>query len=174
MPIWEFEGKKPRIDPTVFVAPTATIIGDVEIAAESSVFPSAVIRGDYNPVRIGTKCNVQDSVSMHSTPAGPVVVGDSVSIGHNAIVHRCTVGSNVIVGMGSILLDGSKIEDWVIVGAGALVTSDTVIPSKSLALGVPAKVVKQLDEAGLAQIRANAEGYFQLSRRYLSQMEKFR
>jgi len=174
MPIWEFEGKRPRIDPTVFVAPTATIIGDVEIAAESSVFPSAVIRGDYNPVRIGRKCNVQDSVSIHSTPVGPVVVGDSVSIGHNAIVHRCTVGSNVIVGMGAILLDGSKTEDWVIIGAGALVTMESVIPSRSLVLGMPAKVVRQLDEAGLAQITANAEGYYKLSRRYLSQMDRFR
>jgi len=174
MPIWEFGGKKPRIDPTVFVAPNSTIIGDVGIDAESSVFPCAVIRGDYNAVRIGKRSNVQDSCTIHPTPAGPVVIGDNVSIGHNAILHRATVGSNVIVGMGSILLDGSRIEDWVIVGAGALVTGDTVVPTKSLALGVPAKVVRQLDEAGLTQITANAEGYFKLSRQYLSRMEKFR
>lgn len=174
MPIWEFAGKKPRIDPSVFVAPNSTIIGDVEIGADSSVFPSAVIRGDYNAVRIGRRCNVQDSCTIHATPAAPVVLGDNVSIGHNAILHRTTVGNNVIVGMGSILLDGSKIEDWVIVGAGALVTINFVIPTKSLALGVPAKVVRQLDEAGLAQITANADGYYKLSRQYLSQIDKIR
>jgi len=172
MSIQEFNGKTPKIDPTVFIAPTATIIGDVEIDIESSIWPNAVIRGDSHPIRIGKRVNIQDNVVIHTTSKTSVIIGDNVSIGHSAILHGCRIGSNAIIGMGSIILDGATIADWVLIGAGAVVTQDSVIPSRNLALGVPCKVVRQLDEHDLNSIAANAEEYAALSRQYLNQPEK--
>ena len=172
MSIQEFRGKRPRIDPTVFIAPNATIIGDVEIGSEGNVWPNAVIRGDFQAIRIGKKVSVQDNVVIHSLSEVHVTIGDGVSIGHGAILHGCEIGNNVLVGMGSIILDGSRISDWVFVGAGAVVTSDSIIPSKSLVLGVPGKVVRQLDEEELNRIKANAEEYANLARQYRKSKEK--
>ncbi len=174
MTIWEFKGKKPRIDPTAFIAPNATLIGDVEVGAGCGIWPNAVVRGDYNPVRIGKNTNIQDNTTIHATPAGPCTIGENVSVGHNAIIHRCTVGDNVIIGMGAIVLDGAVVEDWVIIGAGAVVTPGSKIPSKSLALGIPAKVATQLGEEHLNQVSGNASGYADLAREYLKQYEKLR
>ncbi|MFQ6075170.1 MAG: gamma carbonic anhydrase family protein [Candidatus Bathyarchaeia archaeon] len=174
MPVWEFKGRKAKIDPTAFIAPNATVIGDVEIGGGSSLWPSAVVRGDYNPVRIGRRVNIQDNATVHATPAGPCTIGDSVSVGHNAVVHRCTVGNNVIIGMGAIVLDGSKIGDWVIVGAGAVVTPNSEIPPKSMVLGIPAKVVGKLREGHLDQIRMNADGYADLAQMYRAQAAKLK
>jgi len=174
VPIWEFNGKTPKINQQVFVAQNATIIGDVEIDSGSSIWPGAVIRGDFNKIKIGKNTSVQDNVSIHPTPKNPVLIGDNVSIGHNAIVHGCEVGNNVIIGMGSIVLDEAKIGDWSIIGAGAVVSPRTEIPSKSLALGIPAKVTKSLDENGLAMIKENAEGYKKLAQGYLAQVERYK
>jgi len=162
MTIIEYCGKKPKIDSTVFVASTATIIGDVEIGIYSSVWSNAVIRGDTHPIMIGKRVNMQDNViiSAHAT------VGDDVSIGHGAILHGCNVGNNVIIGMGSIILDDVKISDWVIVGAGTVITSHTIIPSKSLVLGIPGKVVRQLHEDDLNHITANSKEYLELANKY--------
>lgn len=172
MSIREFRGKWPKIDPTVFVASNATIIGDVEIGGEGSVWPNAVIRGDVQAIRIGKRVNVQDNVVIHSTSKIGVTIGDGVSIGHGAILHGCGVGNNVIVGMGSIILDGARIEDWVLVGAGAVVTTDSIIPSKSLVLGVPGRVVRQLGEEDLKRITDNAASYVNLAGQYRKLKEK--
>ena len=172
MPIWEFEGKRPKIDRQVFIAPNATIIGDVEIGGGSSIWPGVVIRADFHKIKIGKNTSIQDNVSIHPTPRSPVLIGDNVSIGHNAVVHGCEVGSNVIIGMGSIVLDEAKIGEWTIVGAGAVVSPRTEIPPKSVALGIPAKVARSLDDNGLAMIKGNAEDYENLTQRYLAQMEK--
>lgn len=174
MPVWEFEGRKAMIDPTAFVAPNATIIGDVEIGEGSSVWPSAVVRGDYNPVRIGRRVNIQDNATVHATSAGPCTIGDNVSVGHNAVVHRCTIGNNAIIGMGAIVLDGAVIGDWVIVGAGAVVTPNTEIPPKSMVLGIPARVVRELEEGHLDQVKMNADGYADLAQRYRAQAKRLR
>ena len=172
MSIHEFKGKTPKIDTTVFIAPTAAIIGDVEIDSEGSVWPNAVIRGDSHSIRIDKRVNAQDNVIIHSTSKTSVIIGDNVSIGHGAILHGCKIGNNVIIGMGSIILDSGRIDEWVLIGAGAIVTPNSVIPPRSLALGVPGKVVRQLDENDLNYICSNAEEYVTLSRQYIHQFGK--
>jgi carbonic anhydrase/acetyltransferase-like protein (isoleucine patch superfamily) len=172
MPIWEFEGKRPKIDSQVFIAPNATIIGDVEIESGSSIWPGVVIRADFNKIKIGKNTSIQDNVTIHIEARNPTVIGDNVTIGHNAVLHACTISNNVIIGMGAIVLDESKIGEWTIIGAGAVVSPRTEIPSRCMALGIPAKVVKNLDDNGLEMIRRNAEGYKKLAERYLVQMDK--
>ncbi len=165
MPIQEFDGKRPKLDQTVYLAQNATIIGDVEVGSEGSIWPNAVLRGDSQAIRMGNRVNVQDNVVVHSSN-NPVIVGDDVSIGHSAILHGCKISNNVIIGMGSTILDGSKIGEWVLVGAGALVTPDSTIPSRSLVLGVPAKVTRKLNDDELHLIKINALEYVELAKKY--------
>ena len=115
MPVQNFFEKKPKIDPSVFIAPSATIIGDVVIGINSSVWPNVVIRGDSNRVRIGAFTNIQDNVVIDAKQSGCVVLGNNVSIGHGAILHGCHVGHNIIIGMGAIIMENVTIEDWVLV-----------------------------------------------------------
>ncbi|MEM2110956.1 MAG: gamma carbonic anhydrase family protein [Candidatus Bathyarchaeia archaeon] len=172
MPILEFEGKKPRVHPTCYIASNAMVIGDVTLGEKSSVWPGAVIRGDHNRITIGAGTNVQDNCVIHVTTENPAVVGDNVTIGHGAIVHACSVGNHVLIGMGAIILEKVKIEDWVIIAAGAVVTEDTHVPSKTLVAGVPAKVIKNLDAQHLARIKRGFEVYVDLSRKYLKMETK--
>ncbi|EHP68307.1 MAG: gamma carbonic anhydrase family protein [Metallosphaera yellowstonensis] len=167
MPIEEFMGRKPKVSTTSFIHQTAYIIGDVEIGDLSSVWHYAVIRGDNEKIVIGRKSNIQENSSIHTDKGYAVEIGDRVSIGHNAIVHGAKVGSNVIIGMGAILLNGAKVGDNCIIGAGAVVTEGKEIPPYSLALGVPAKVVRRLNEADIEAIINNAEEYVQLSLRFV-------
>jgi carbonic anhydrase/acetyltransferase-like protein (isoleucine patch superfamily) len=167
MPIYSFYEKKPQIDPTVYVDDMATIIGDVVIGAKSSVWPNAVIRGDYNKVRIGTQVNIQDNVVLDSKTLGKVSIGNNVSVGHGAILHGCQIGHNVIIGMGSIIMEKVLISDWVIVGAGSLVTQNTTIPSKKVVMGIPARIVRTLNAQQQKSITQNAEEYHLLAQQYL-------
>jgi len=167
MSVYEFKGKKPKIDPTVFVEGSAVLVGDIVIDAGSSVWPNAVLRGDSGAIRIGRNVSIQDNAVIHTKTGGCVTIGDNVSVGHGAILHGCEISSNVIVGMGAIVMDDVKIGDWVLIGAGAVITQDTQIPSNSLVLGIPGKVVNQLDEAKLRYIKENAEEYVELAKQYL-------
>ncbi|MCJ7631306.1 gamma carbonic anhydrase family protein [Candidatus Bathyarchaeota archaeon] len=167
MPIHEFKGKMPKIDSTVFVDDSATVVGDVIVGMGSSVWPNAVLRGDSGAIRIGKNVSLQDNVVIHSKTHGQVVIGDNVSVGHGAILHGCEIGSNVVVGMGAIVMDDAKIGDWVIIGAGAVVTENMLVSSKSLVLGIPGRVVDQLDEEKLRYIRENTEEYVELAKQYL-------
>jgi len=154
-------GKTPKIDLTAFISESATIIGDVEISAGSSVWPNAVIRGDIQPIRIGEKTNIQDNAVIH-TPAhfeAPVVIGRNVSIGHSAVLHGCEIGDNSLIGIHAVILDKAKIGSWVLVGAGAVVPQNVVIPPRSLVVGVPGRVVRQLNDEDLKYIEENAEDY---------------
>ncbi len=167
--ILDFNGKKPKIDKTAFVAPTADIIGDVEIGENSSVWFGSVLRGDLHYIKIGRNSNVQDNCVMHGTiNKYPTVVGKNVSIGHNAIVHGCEVGDNCIIGMGSIILEGAKIGKLCIIGAGAVVKEGEKIPDKSLVVGVPARVVKKLDKSQLKRIDDNWREYVKLKEVYMN------
>src|SRR5438270_626654 len=134
----------PRIPTNAFVAPGATVIGDVTLGEESSVWFGAVLRGDINRIVIGPRSNVQDNVVIHLSDAFAAVVGALVTIGHGAIVHACTVDDEVLIGMGAIILDGAEIGARSIIGANALVTAGTKIPPGSLVIGSPARVVRQL------------------------------
>ena len=138
-------GKSPQIASDCFIAENATIVGDVEMGAECSVWFNAVIRGDVNYIKMGSKVNVQDGAVIHATyQTSPTTIGNNVSIGHNAIVHGCTIQDNVLIGMGSIVMDNCVIESNSIVAAGAVVTKNTRVETGTIYAGVPAKKVKDI------------------------------
>jgi carbonic anhydrase/acetyltransferase-like protein (isoleucine patch superfamily) len=151
---------------SVFIADGAKVIGDVEIGKNGSVWFNAVIRADLGSVKIGENSNVQDNAVVHTSKDFGVQIGDNVTIGHSAIVHGCTVGNNVLIGMGAIVLDGAVIEDNCIIGAGTLVTHGKVIPAGSLAFGNPVKVVRQLTDDEIRSITDNAISYAEKAKNY--------
>ena len=156
----------PAIHPTAFVAPGAAVIGDVTLGEESSVWFHTVLRGDINRIVIGPRSNVQDGAVVHLADDFGTTVGELVTVGHKAILHACTVGDEVLVGMGAIILDGAEIGARSIIGAGALVTGGKKIPPGSLVLGSPAKVVRTLSLEEQAGIKVWAEKYVALARAY--------
>ena len=147
----------------VYVADGAKVIGDVKIGSGSSVWYNAVIRGDSNIVKIGNNTNVQDNAVLHVGHEHPLMIGDSVTIGHGAIVHGCMIGNNVLIGMGAIVLNGAHIKKNSLVGAGALVTENKEFPEGSLIIGSPAKAVRELTEEDIRGITENANEYVRLS-----------
>jgi gamma-carbonic anhydrase len=162
----------PRIHPSAFVVPTATVVGDVTLEAEASVWYGAVLRGDINRIVIGAQTNLQDGVIVHLADAYPAIVGERVTVGHGAIVHACTVDDEVLIGMGAIILDGAQIGARTIIGANTLVTTGMEIPPGSLVLGSPAKVVRQLGGDEQAKIKSWALKYVEnaeLFRKHLQQ-----
>lgn len=153
--------KKPVIHPTAFVAPNATLRGDISLAADSSVFYGAVLRGDTASITIGEGSNIQDNCVVHVDPGLPVTVGKNVTVGHGAILHGCTVGDETLIGMGAIVLNGAKIGKNCLIGAGALVTQNAVIPDGSMVVGSPAKVKRPLTEEEMASVRQSSADYQQ-------------
>jgi carbonic anhydrase/acetyltransferase-like protein (isoleucine patch superfamily) len=151
--------KDPVIHPSTFIAPTATVIGDVELHEGTSVWYGAVLRGDTDKITIGKQTNIQDNAVVHCDPGDPVLIGEACIIGHSAIVHGATLANNVLVGMGAIVLNNAKIGEFSIIGANALVTAGTEIPPYSLVLGSPAKVVKTISEDQKTMIINNAAEY---------------
>ncbi len=151
----------------LFVANTATIIGDVELGDLCSVWFGAVIRGDSDSIRIGHRTNIQDNAVVHCDPGAPAVIGDDCVIGHCAIVHGAQLGNCVLVGMNATVLNNARVGNNVIIGANALVTAGTEIPDNSLVLGSPAKVVKSLTEEQIEGIRENARVYVEKAGEYL-------
>jgi carbonic anhydrase/acetyltransferase-like protein (isoleucine patch superfamily) len=149
----------PTIDPTAFVADGARIVGDVSLAAGSSVWYNAVLRGDSAEIVIGPGSNVQDNVSIHVDSGHPVIIGAKVSIGHNAVVHGCTVGDGSLIGMGSVILSGAVIGAGCLIAGGAVVLGGTDVPAGSLVAGVPAKVRRVLSEEERAGLITNADIY---------------
>ena len=166
MLIKEYEGHKPNLHPTVRVAENATIVGKATLAEDVNVWYSAVIRADGAEIVIGARTNIQDAAVLHCDSGSPVHVGKNVVIGHGAIVHGCTVGDNVLIGMGATVLSGAKIGNNCIVGAGALVTGKMDAPAGSMLLGSPAKVIRPLTEAEIEGVRESARGYCQLAEEY--------
>jgi gamma-carbonic anhydrase len=162
-----FRRSAPRIAPDAFVAPTAAVIGDVELGPESSLWFHTVARGDVHHVRIGARTNVQDSCVLHVTGGRhPLHIGDDVSIGHRAVVHGCTVGNRVLIGMGAVVLDGARIGDDSIVGAGAVVPEGADFPAGSVLLGVPARRLRDVTAVEIERIRRTRDDYLELTRAY--------
>lgn len=166
--------KSPIIPVSAFVAPGATVVGDVTLGEETSIWFGAVLRGDINRIRVGAHSNIQDGSVVHIDSGYDTTIGEWVTVGHRAIVHACTVADEVLVGMGSIILDGAEIGARSIIGAGALVTGGKKIPPGSLVLGSPAKVVRELTLEEQASIKSWAERYVQLSRVYLAERRQGR
>jgi len=154
------------VDPTAWIAPSATVLGDVTIGSESTVWYQAVIRGDTDAIRIGRQTNIQDGCVLHADPGVPCTIGDRVTVGHAAIVHGATVEDDCLIGMKAVVMNGAKIGRGSLVAVGAIVTEGTEVPPGSLVMGQPAKVKRQLTEHDLARIRHAAEHYVESGRVY--------
>lgn len=158
---------KPNIHEDVFIADTASVIGDVNIGRGSSVWYSAVIRGDIENITIGQFTNIQDNSVIHTEKGAPTKIGDYSVIGHSAIIHGCSIGNNCLIGMGAIVLNNAEIGENCIIGAGALVPEGKVIPPNSLVLGVPGKIIRQVTEKEIQSIKENALRYHELCKKHL-------
>lgn len=172
MAIYALKGVAPKIGEGVFVAPNASVIGDVEIGESSSVWFGVVVRGDVFPIRVGARTNVQDNSVIHVTGGkASTSIGDDVTVGHAAIIHGCTIGSRCLVGMGSTVLDGAIIEDECFIAAGTLVPPGMRVPTRSMVMGRPGKIVRTLRDAEIAEIATAAALYVQNARDYLAALE---
>lgn len=167
MPLHAIKGIVPTLCSRVFVAPSGAVIGDVVIGEDSSVWFGTVVRGDMFPIRIGSRTNLQDNTVVHVTGGkAATFVGDEVTVGHGAILHGCTIGSRCLIGMGSVVLDGAVVEDECFVAAGSLVPPGMRVRSRSLVMGRPAKVIRLLQDADLAQIAESSAIYVQYAGEY--------
>ena len=172
--IREFEKITPTIDSSAYIDEQASVIGDVHIGADSSVWPGTVIRGDVNKIRIGERSNIQDNSTVHVShdshfsPGGfATIIGNHVTIGHQVIVHACTIGDRCLVGMGSLIMDGTVVEPDTIIGAGSLVTQNKVIEGGYLWIGRPAKRIRKLTTEEIDRIDYSAQHYVRLKNRYV-------
>lgn len=157
--ILDYKGSTPQIHESAFIAPNATVIGDVEIGDQSSVWFGTVLRGDIAPIRIGSHTNIQDLSILHETPDMPLVIEDNVTVGHKVTLHSCTIRENALIGMDSTVLDGAVIGENAFIGAGSLVTPGTEIPANTMAFGRPARVVRDLTDEDLEEMKRINETY---------------
>ena len=166
MVLYALGDRRPNLSPTAWVAPSAELIGDVVLGAEASIWFGAVIRADNTAITIGARSNVQDGAMLHSDPDAPLSVVEDCTIGHHAILHGCTIGARVLVGMGAIILNHAVIGEDCLVGAGALVTEGKTFSPRSLIVGSPARAVRTLDDAALEGLRRSAGHYATRGRTY--------
>ena len=178
MSIRIYNGILPQCGSRVFIDPTAVVIGDVHLGDDCSVWPHAVIRGDMHHIRIGARSSVQDGSVLHITHAGPytpdgypLIIGDDVTIGHQALLHGCSIGSRVLIGMAAIVMDGARIDDDVVLGAGSLVPPGKHLVSGHLYMGRPAQQIRALTEQEMAAFTYGSENYVRLKDNYLAQAE---
>jgi carbonic anhydrase/acetyltransferase-like protein (isoleucine patch superfamily) len=170
--IFTLAGRTPRIPTSVYIAPSADVIGDVEIGENSSVWFQCVLRGDIEPIRVGANSNIQDGTIIHTIEGAPVTVGDWVTVGHRAVLHGCTVESHCLIGMGAVLLNKVRVAEGSIVAAGSLVAENTVIPPRCLYMGVPAKLRRDLLRRERGFIDLHAKHYLQYKDKYLAEAAK--
>lgn len=166
MPEFELDGRRPRVHPDAFVAPTATLIGDVEVGPRASIWFGVVIRGDQAPIVIGAGTNVQDNTVVHCSRDLPTVLGENVTIGHHALLEGCVVEDGAVVGMGAIMLQRSRLGAGSMLAAGTVLTEGREVPAGHLAAGVPAEVKKPLSGSSAAWVRRTAEEYQHNAQRY--------
>ena len=155
-----------------FIAPNAAVIGDVTLHDNASVWFSCVLRGDADHIEIGAGSNIQDGTVIHADPGFPTVVGENVTVGHNAMLHGCTIGDGTLVGINAVVLNGAKIGKGCLIGANALVTEGTEVPDGAMLLGSPAKVVRELDAETQLVLRHNADHYVGNARRFAAELEE--
>ncbi|MEH6576239.1 MAG: gamma carbonic anhydrase family protein [Amphritea sp.] len=176
MNIRTYQGMTPKRGKAVFVDPSAVVLGDVELGDDVSVWPLTVIRGDMHRIRIGNRTSVQDGSVLHITHAGPfnpdgfpLIIGDDVTIGHQAMLHGCTIGSRVLVGMGAMVMDGAVVEDDVIIGAGSLVPPGKTLKSGYLYVGRPVKEIRELNEKEMSFFTYTAGNYVKLKDKHIAE-----
>jgi carbonic anhydrase/acetyltransferase-like protein (isoleucine patch superfamily) len=164
----EYRGKRPRIDRSAFVAPTAVLIGDVEVGPQSSIWFGAVLRADNGPIRIGKRTSIQDNAVIHVSENGATLIGDDVTVGHCAVMEDCDIKQFALIGSNATLLGGCVIGEGALIAAGSVVGERAAIPARVVAAGAPAKVKKQIDGPSASWIEIAAGEYVKLSRSYLS------
>ena len=174
MPIYAIDGTAPVFAERAsnWIAPDATLIGDVRVGRNAGFWFGVVIRGDNEPIVIGADTNVQEHTVMHTDPGFPLTIGQGCTIGHRALLHGCTIGDNSLIGMGAIVLNGAKIGNNSMVGAGALVTEGKEVPDNSLIVGSPAKVIRVLDDAAVERLRGSAAHYVANGKRFKAGLKK--
>jgi carbonic anhydrase/acetyltransferase-like protein (isoleucine patch superfamily) len=161
-------GRTPRVGESVYIAPSADVIGDVELADNSSIWFQCVLRGDIEPIRVGLNSNIQDGTVIHTMMGAPTIVGNWVTVGHQATLHGCTIGDHCLIGMGAVLLNHVQVGEGSIVAAGALVAENTVIPPRSLYMGVPARFKRAVSDEDLEYINMHATNYLRYKKDYLA------
>ena len=159
--------RAPEVDADAWIAPTAVLIGEVSVSAHASVWYGAVLRADNAAITIGSGSNLQDNVSLHVDPMAPLTIGERVSVGHNAVLHGCTIEDDVLVGMSATIMNGAVIGTGSLIAAGALVTQGTVVPPRSLVAGVPARVRRALTDEEARSVGENATVYLEKTREHL-------
>jgi len=167
--IIEYNGKRPKVDPTAFIAPTAVLIGDVEVGAESSIWFGAVLRGDNGPIRVGARTSIQDNSVIHVSENGRTQIDDDVTVGHAAVMEDCHIHSRALIGSNAVVLTDAVVGEGSLVAAGSVVGERMEIPPGVLAAGSPAKVKKALEGDSATWIDISAHEYVKLSRSYLAQ-----
>lgn len=164
--IYALDGISPEIAEDTWVAPDANVIGNVVLEPGASVWFGCTLRGDNEEIRVGAGSNVQENVVIHTDPGCPVTIGPDCTIGHKAMLHGCTIGAGSLIGMGATVLNGAQIGAGCLIGAGALIAEGKVIPDGSLVMGMPGKIIRELDEAARADLLASADHYRQNMRRF--------
>ncbi len=172
MSIYQLGQDAPTIDPTAWVADSASVIGKVILGANSSVWPGVVMRGDNEPISIGANSNVQENSVPHTDMGSTLTIGEFVTVGHQATLHGCTIGDGALIGIGAVVLNNAVIGKNCLVGAGALVTEGKVFPDNSLIIGSPAKAVKQLTDEAIAMVRHGAEHYVERAQLFKTELKK--
>jgi carbonic anhydrase/acetyltransferase-like protein (isoleucine patch superfamily) len=167
MPAYPLGAKRPRIHSTAVLAPSASVIGDVVIGPRTSIWPGAVIRGDYGYIRIGSDCSIQDNVVVHCSEEDPTIIGNGVTVAHGAVIHACKIGDECLIGVGAIIFDGASVGTHSILGVGSALFGGGKIPPRSVAVGAPAKVIRRATRNDLRLIKESYEAYVQMSRRYV-------
>lgn len=172
MALFEIEGKSPRCAEGVWVAESAQVVGDVSLGRDASVWFGAVIRADNEPMTVGHGSNIQEAAVLHSDPGFPLTIGDHVTVGHQAMLHGCTIGEGSLIGIGAVVLNGARIGKNCLVGAGALVTEGKVFPDGSLIVGSPATVKRELSEAQIAALAQSARHYVGNAKRFAGGLKR--
>ncbi|MGY3714546.1 gamma carbonic anhydrase family protein [Sutcliffiella cohnii] len=168
--LYNYNGKRPNVHETVFIAPGAHLVGDVTVGKESTVWFNAVLRGDEGPITIGERCSIQDNVTCHLYEGSPLIIKDEVTVGHNAILHGCTIENRCIIGMGSTVLDGAVIGEESIIGSNTLIPSGKIIPPRSLVVGSPGKVIREITEKDLHLIQLSIDTYVQKGKEFKQEL----
>lgn len=172
MALYSLDGVAPQVADSAWVADSAQVMGQVELGADSSVWFGAVVRGDTDRISIGKGTNIQDASVLHADHGKPLTIGDNVTVGHQVMLHGCTIGDNSLIGMNAVVLNGAKIGNNCLVGAGALVTEGKAFPDHMLIIGAPAKAVRQLTAEEIAALQASADSYVKRGQLFKTQLNK--